>query len=152
MPLGVRRIPADSPDALALVEAMVADVVAVYGTFSRGRGPTATPTDLSPPGGGFVALYEGDRPVAGGGVKRLSADVGEIKRMYVVTDRRGQGVGRALLGALEDLARERGYARLRLDTGPRQPHARALYASAGYCEVPDYNGNPYASFWGEKIL
>ncbi len=72
--------------------------------------------------------------------------------MYVAPAGRSQGVARALLGALEDAARERGYARVRLDTGPRQPHARTLYLSAGYHEIPDYNQNPAASFWGEKDL
>lgn len=149
----VRRIPADSPDAIALVRAMVDDVSEVYRAFDRSRGPSATPQDMSPPGGGFVALYDEDgRAVAGGGVKRLDAGTAEIKRMYVVPDRRGQGLARALLAALEALARELGYATVRLDTGPLQPRALALYQSAGYSEIPDYNGNPYATFWGEKIL
>jgi len=43
-------------------------------------------------------------------------------------------------------------ARARLDTGPKQPHARALYESVGYRVIPDYNDNPYASFWGEREL
>jgi hypothetical protein len=30
--------------------------------------------------------------------------------------------------------------------------AMALYRSAGYRDIPDYNGNSYASFWGEKVL
>ena len=61
-------------------------------------------------------------------------------------------MARALLAALEDAARDLGYARVRLDTGPRQPHARALYESAGYAEIPDYNDNPAASYWAEKRL
>jgi hypothetical protein len=28
----------------------------------------------------------------------------------------------------------------------------ALYRSAGYRDIADYNGNAYASFWGEKVL
>jgi len=147
-----RLIPADSADALALVEAMVENLRAVYGRSVQGSTPSATPADLSPPGGGFVGIYESDRPVAGGGVKRLSAEIGEIKRMYVVPDRRGQGLARRLLAELEELARELGYRAVRLDTGIKQPHAHALYQSAGYLEIPDYNGNPYASFWGEKSL
>ncbi len=39
-----------------------------------------------------------------------------------------------------------------LDTGQRQPHARALYVSAGYVAISDYSGNPYAAYWGEKRL
>ena len=150
--LDVRRIPADSPDAIMLVEAMVAAIVEIYGTFDRGPGPSATPADFSPPTGGFLGLYEDDRPVAGGGVKRLTDSIAEITRMYVVPDRRGQGLARRLLVELEALARELGYTVVRLDTGNQQPHARALYDSTGYLEIPDYNDNPYASFWGEKNL
>jgi len=40
----------------------------------------------------------------------------------------------------------------RLDTGPKQIHARSLYESEGYLEIADFNGNPVAAFWGEKPL
>lgn len=147
----VRRLPADHPDALALVAAMVAGLDALYGP-QPGDAPTANVADLSPPGGGYVAIYDGSRPVAGGGIKRLGEGVGEVKRMWVEPDLRSRGLARRLLTALEDLARDLGYARVRLDTGREQPHARALYLSAGYLEIDDYNLNPYAAFWGEKRL
>ncbi|HVL96633.1 MAG TPA: GNAT family N-acetyltransferase [Solirubrobacteraceae bacterium] len=148
-----RRIPADSPTALALVDAMVAEVAVGYDVPDLSGGPSASPEDFSPPGGCFVALYdEAGRAVAGGGVKRLGPDVAELKRMYVVPDRRGSGLGRALLAALEDAARDLGYARVRLDTGPQQPEAEALYRASGYREIGNYNANPWASFWGEKVL
>ncbi|CAA9478655.1 MAG: hypothetical protein AVDCRST_MAG17-16 [uncultured Solirubrobacterales bacterium] len=44
------------------------------------------------------------------------------------------------------------YQRIYGDTDPGQPHARALYESAGYTAIPDYNANPYAAYWGEKRL
>ena len=47
---------------------------------------------------------------------------------------------------------ELGYASARLDTGPKQIHARSLYESEGYLEIADFNGNPVAAFWGEKPL
>jgi GNAT superfamily N-acetyltransferase len=147
-----RTIPADAPEALALVDAMVGEIVAHYGDGLLDRTPSATPDDLSPPGGCYVALFDGDRAVAGGGVKRLADGVGEIKRMYVVPDRRGEGLGRVLLRALEDAARGLGYATVRLDTGRAQGEALRLYRSAGYVDIPDYNGNAYASYWGEKRL
>jgi GNAT superfamily N-acetyltransferase len=147
----IRRIPADHPAALRLVGEMVGGLHRLYGEQRRDA-PSATVEDLSPPGGGFVAIYEDGRAVAGGGVKRLEEGIAEIKRMYVVPEARSRGYARALLGALEDLARDLGYRRVRLDTGAEQPHARALYLSEGYSVIPDYNGNPLATFWGEKTL
>ncbi len=71
--------------------------------------------------------------------------------MYVVPPLRGRGVARALLRELERRAGEMGYAVARLDTGPKQV-ARGLFESEGYVEIPDFNGNPVASYWGEKPL
>ncbi|MBA3328279.1 MAG: GNAT family N-acetyltransferase [Solirubrobacterales bacterium] len=131
---------------------MVATLEELYAGRGRRPGPGATPAEMAPPVGVFLVGYDDERPVACGGVRRLEPGVAEIKRMYVVPDARGRGIARALLTALEEAARELGYERVRLDTGPRQPHARALYESVGYTEVPDYNANPYAAFWGGKAL
>ncbi|MEA2405229.1 MAG: hypothetical protein QOE08_1876, partial [Thermoleophilaceae bacterium] len=40
----------------------------------------------------------------------------------------------------------------RLDTGDQQPEALRLFRALGYREVPDYNGNTFASYWMEKEL
>jgi GNAT superfamily N-acetyltransferase len=151
MMLDVQRVAGTEPLALDLVAAMFAEVGEMYEP-GLPKGPTAHPEELSPPHGGFVVLTEDGRPVAGGGVKRLDDRTCEIKRMYVVPDARGRGVGRELLAALESLARDLGYAVARLDTGAKQPGARRMYERAGYVAVPDYNGNPYAAYWGEKGL
>jgi ribosomal protein S18 acetylase RimI-like enzyme len=57
-----------------------------------------------------------------------------------------------VLDALEAVAAELGYRRLRLDTAQSMTSAIALYRGAGYRDIPDYNGNSYASYWGEKVL
>jgi GNAT superfamily N-acetyltransferase len=85
-------------------------------------------------------------------VKRLDERTGEIKRMFVVPGARGRGHASRLLAGLEDAVRRRGYSHARLDTGPKQPQAEAMYVRAGYTSIPDYNANPLASFWGEKQL
>jgi ribosomal protein S18 acetylase RimI-like enzyme len=72
--------------------------------------------------------------------------------MFVRPAARGRGHGRRVLDALEEAAGELGYRRLRLDTAQSLTTATALYRSAGYRDIPDYNGNSYASFWGEKEL
>ena len=117
------------------------------------RSPSATPADFAPPAArAWSASTTAARPVCVGGVKRLEPGVAEIKRMYVLPEARGRGAARALLGALEDAARDLGYARVRLDTGRSQPHARSLYESAGYRSIGDYNDNPFAAWSGRARL
>ena len=146
--------PADpgAPPASDLIAAMVAEMEPLYGRIDVPEAPSASAADFSPPGGAFVVGYEDGRAVCGGGVKRLDDDAGEIKRMYVVPDMRGRGVALQLLVALEDAARSLGYSVARLDTGAKQPHAERMYRDAGYREIGNFNGNPFASFFGEKVL
>ena len=81
-------------------------------------------------------------------LKELSPTHGEVKSMRTPVHLRGQGAGRALLNHILDVARERGYRELFLETG-RQPAftpALTLYRSAGFRECGpfgDYteNGN-----------
>lgn len=148
----VRAVRSDEPPADALVGGMVEAITEMYGPLEDRNAPSATPAELWAPHGTYLVISEDGVPVAGGGLKRLSDDACEIKRMFVVPEARGRGHARRLLAALEDAARELGYERTRLDTGPKQPHARALYLSAGYAPVADYNGNAVATFWGEKAL
>jgi drug/metabolite transporter (DMT)-like permease/predicted GNAT family acetyltransferase len=104
------------------------------------------------PGGTFLVVYEDGEAIACGGIRALDDGAAELKRMYVVPDARGRGVGAELLARLEDEARRLGYRRLRLDTASQLKEAQALYRGAGYAEVPDYNGNVAATHWFEKEL
>jgi hypothetical protein len=45
-----------------------------------------------------------------------------------------------------------GYEIARLDTGPRQPQAKGLYHAERHVAVDYFNGNPVATFCGEKRL
>lgn len=85
---------------------------------------------------GVGALAEIE-PGPGGG--SLGAH-GEIKSMHTAEAARRRGVAGALLAHVLDLARERGYARLSLETGSDGPFAaaRALYARAGFVECPPF--------------
>ena len=112
----------------------------------------ATIDKVIDPRGAFYLLRV-DGALAGmGGWRPLEDGVAEIKRMYVAPALRRRGLGWQLLEALETKARQLGYARIRLDTGARQPHVRAMYERAGYHPIENYNGNAQATFWGEKIL
>jgi GNAT superfamily N-acetyltransferase len=115
--------------------------------------PAAGAVELGPPGGVFIVGYEGDLVVCGGGIKRLpDAGACEIKRMFVVPGARGRGVARALLAELEQNARDLGYTCARLDTGARQPGAQRIYNAAGYRQIGNFNANPVATYFAEKLL
>lgn len=160
--LAFRSVPAASDDAAALIAAMVEEMRELYwdvgGEGSGGLDldspdmPKAGPAELGPPHGVFLVGYLHGAAVCGGGVKRLPDGACEIKRMYVVPAARNKGLARHLLHELEDAARGLGYVVARLDTGSRQPHAQRMYESEGYVAVPNFNGNPVATYFGEKQL
>jgi GNAT superfamily N-acetyltransferase len=150
-----RPVPMDREPARSLELAMREEMAVVYEglDLDSPEMPKAGPAELGPPGGTFlVGFDEDEQPVCCGGIKALPDGTCEIKRMYVTPAARGRGVARELLAALEDAARALGYDVARLDTGPRQPHAERMYRRAGYAPVANFNANPVASFFGEKLL
>jgi len=154
-PLTFRAMPLGQDPARSLVEAMRAEIAEIYaGVVLDGpEMPKAGPRELGPPGGVFLVGFDPDGvAVCGGGVKDLGDGTCEIKRMYVIPEARRKGYARELLVALEDAARKLGYEIARLDTGPRQPLSERMYREAGYEPIHNFNGNPVASFFGEKPL
>ncbi|HEX4734173.1 MAG TPA: GNAT family N-acetyltransferase [Thermoleophilaceae bacterium] len=149
--LEVRPVATTNADAAALLQAYAVEMEERF----AGREPCRVETiarEYAHPDGSFLVVYDDGRAVACAGVRRLPDGSGEVKRMYVVPEARGRGVGRRLLDRLEDEARVLGYTRLRLDTGAQLTEAQELYRSAGYREIGDYNGNSAASHWFEKQL
>jgi GNAT superfamily N-acetyltransferase len=141
------RAPFRSPDftvrTLAytdpVVRALEAELQQEY--VERYGGVDETPIDpaqFAPPDGLFLVGFVGAEPVASGGFRRHDDEAAEIKRMYVVEDRRGVGYARRLLAELEARAAVAGYRRIVLETGLRQPEAIALYESSGYHPIPDF--------------
>jgi GNAT superfamily N-acetyltransferase len=94
-----------------------------------------------PDGRLFLALRDG-APIGCAALRRLDADSGEVKRLYVQPAHRGHGLARALTEAVLDAARGIGYGRLVLDTLDRMTDARRLYAAVGFREISAYYDNP----------
>ena len=124
--------------------------------FSAGFDPAKSslpdPDSMSAPTGCFLVATIDGRAVGCGGFKMSGDDAAEIKRMWVSPAVRGQGIGRRLLEALEEHAREAGCRVARLDTNETLHEAHRLYRRAGYREIPRFNDEPYAHLWFEKVL
>lgn len=98
---------------------------------------------LRPPGRLLLARIDGE-PVGVGGLKRVDAVTGEIKRMYVRPAGRGRGVGRAVLERLVADARADGYRVVRLETMSFMTAAHALYRSVGFVEAVKFESETAA--------
>lgn len=110
--------------------------------------------EVAPGRGAFLIAYSDGAPVGCGAVRRIDERVAEIKRMYVRDAMRGQGVGGAMLSALEAEARSIGVTRLVLETGERQPEALALYRRFGFEIIPafgEYIGSPLSVCMGKDL-
>jgi ribosomal protein S18 acetylase RimI-like enzyme len=104
------------------------------------------PGDYAPPHGALL-LATVDGEVAGCCALRPldNADypnASEMKRLYVRKAFRGFGLGRQLVEATLDAARQGGYACVLLDTLNEMEAARALYVGLGFEEIPPYYHNP----------
>ena len=98
--------------------------------------------EFAPPGGRLL-LASFDGHVAGcAGLRRLSPEIGEIKRVYVRPAFRRKRVGRALIEAIISAARTIGYRKLRLETASFMEGAQALYRSLGFDLIEPYREIP----------
>lgn len=103
---------------------------------------------------GALLVLVGPQSVVVGtsGVRKLSPEICELKRMWIRPESRGLGLGARLLAASEAEARALGCRCLRLDSQRRLDGALRLYRTHGYSEIGDYNQNPRADIWMGKRL
>jgi len=85
-----------------------------------------------------IVAFDRESPVGCGAIKEYSPDSMEVKRMYVIPEKRGLGIGSAILKELEQWAVELKYRRCLLETGKKQPEAISLYRKNGYQIIPNF--------------
>ncbi|MEW6404198.1 MAG: GNAT family N-acetyltransferase [Chloroflexota bacterium] len=90
-------------------------------------------------GGLFLAVVEGNRIIGTGALRRLDLVTAELKRMWLLPDFHGQGIGYMLFSQLRNFAHGHNYQRIWLQTSPEQTRALAFYRRLGFHEIPCYN-------------
>jgi putative acetyltransferase len=93
-------------------------------------------------GGTFLVMAEGDRIIGTGAIRRLDETTCELKRVWLLFEFHGKGLGYRMIQELLSFAREKGYRRIRLETDREdQRRAYALYKRLGFYEIPRYSDN-----------
>lgn len=93
-------------------------------------------------GGMFLVVHNGEQVIGSGAVRKLDEETAELKRMWLLEAWHGQGIGYRLISQLLHFAKEKGYARIRLQTSPEQIRALAFYSKVGFYKIPCYNDDP----------
>jgi putative acetyltransferase len=85
-----------------------------------------------------IVAYENEIPVGCGAIREYAEGIVEIKRMYVLPEKRGKGIASAILKELEQWAAELGHEKCILETGKNQPEAIAMYKKNNYTVIPNF--------------
>ena len=111
------------------------------------------PTTYPGTHGIFLVATDGGRVVATGAVKRLSEEICELKRMWILSAYRAHGLGLRIARQLITFASDRGYRKMRLEVydPPMQKRAVAFYEQLGFSAIAPYRSSP-AQLAMEKIL
>lgn len=101
------------------------------------------PGKYAPPEG-LLLIARRESAVAGCiAYRALQPELCEMKRLYVRPEFRGRQIGDLLCRELMEMARSRGYRRMRLDSGEGMRSARRLYEKLGFTTIAPYYANPY---------
>ena len=138
---------ADDPEALAIAKRLIRAHFAAHSSAhdeaSSEKIIAALPQPYVPPRGGlWVAFVDG----LGSGcaaLREIDDETGEVKRMYVDPEMRGNGIARTLAKHVIERARALGYKRLRLGTLASMVPAQSLYESLGFQSIPAYRPDEF---------
>jgi len=99
------------------------------------------PGDYSSPKGELLLAYSNGKLAGCVALHKFENDICEMKRLFLRSEFRGQGIGRQLTVRVIDDAKKIGYKKMRLDTLPAMKEAIKLYKNLGFKEIIPYRYN-----------
>jgi putative acetyltransferase len=91
-------------------------------------------------GGTFLGMFQDGQMICTGAIRRLEDETCELKRLWLLHEYHGQGLGFRMLQQLLSIAKARGYKRMWLETDPvAQSRALNFYKQIGFYEIPGYS-------------
>lgn len=136
------RFPADTEAVLGIWREFVASPTVSLDFQGYEAEFADLPGKYAPPDGRLIVaerLGELDGCIA---LRRVTAEICEMKRLYVRPRARGSGLGLQLVKRLIDEAREAGYAEMRLDALAEFEQARRIYLGLGFVPADPVSFNP----------
>lgn len=153
------RVRHDDPRVAGLLAGLREEYTERYGAEGAAKEMARYPVSEFAAPHGCLVLAELDGEVVAGGAVRpyrrdraAMADTAEFKRIWTSARHRRRGLARQVMSSLETAARDLGYRRVILFTGPSQPEAVAFYERIGYRwvdpagidELPHRSAIPFA--------
>lgn len=143
---GIRIVQAETGEALqaarVLFEEYAASLDFDLGFQGFDEELKQLPADYASPDGRLLLAIYHDHAAGCVALRKLDADICEMKRLYVRPQFRSLKIGRLLADAVITEAKKIGYAYMRLDTVPSMARARALYEALGFKKIHPYRYNP----------
>lgn len=149
--LTIKKVSPQHPQAQALISKLDAYL---NGLYPAERNYLDSVDELSKAHVLFVGAFDEEALVGCGAVKIMEGGYGEIKRVFVRPDYRGQGISRRIMDYLEQHLVERGIPLARLETGIHQTEAIGLYRKIGYVtcgSFGDYRDDPLSLFMEKRL-
>ena len=88
----------------------------------------------------FLITTDEKKMIGTGAIRKIDDGICELKRLWLLSDYHGRGLGYRMVKKLLSFARGRGYGQVRLETDPvYQKKALNFYVRLGFYEIPRYS-------------
>ena len=139
----LRIVPFQSQDQTAVKELILAGLVEHWGFLDASKNPDLEDIAISYAGGTFLVGWLEGRIVGCGALVPRSDQTAEVVRMSVAKAFRRHGIGRQILKALTEAAKQQGYKRIILETTSAWYEVIAFYLNAGFQITHEQEGDTY---------